>query len=95
MKAKRTRQKPAKGAATKEGTTPSESPAEGPVDAAAPRIAVSVDTVAGGGSRVMRVLVTGGAGYIGSVRTPLLLENGCKVRVLDSLMQGGHTVLPL
>lgn len=42
----------------------------------------------------MRVLVTGGAGYIGSVLTPLLLENGYEVRVLDDLMYGGTTLLP-
>lgn len=43
----------------------------------------------------MRVLVTGGAGYIGSVVVRLLLGAGHKVRVLDSLMYGGHALLGL
>ena len=36
----------------------------------------------------MRTLVTGGAGYIGSVTTRLLLEAGHEVTVYDSLAQG-------
>lgn len=36
----------------------------------------------------MRVLVTGGAGYIGSVMTKLLLEAGHRVTVLDNLSYG-------
>jgi nucleoside-diphosphate-sugar epimerase len=41
----------------------------------------------------MRVLVTGGAGYIGSILTPLLLQQGHAVRVLDSLLHGGRSLL--
>ncbi|NPV14259.1 UDP-glucose 4-epimerase GalE [candidate division WOR-3 bacterium] len=43
----------------------------------------------------MKVLVTGGAGYIGSVTSLLLAESGCDVVVFDNL-KGGHrsAVLP-
>jgi nucleoside-diphosphate-sugar epimerase len=42
----------------------------------------------------MRVVVTGGAGYIGSMLVPRLLECGWKVHVVDNLMFGGQALLP-
>lgn len=42
---------------------------------------------------MQRALVTGGAGYIGSVLTFQLLKAGYQVRVLDNLMYGGHSLL--
>jgi nucleoside-diphosphate-sugar epimerase len=41
----------------------------------------------------MDVLVTGGAGYVGSMVVPLLLAQDHRVRVVDSLMHGGQPLL--
>lgn len=43
----------------------------------------------------MHILVTGGAGYIGSGLTQLLLSAGHRVRVLDNLSRGGEPLLPV
>lgn len=43
-------------------------------------------------SRVRQVLIIGGAGYIGSVLSGLLLKKGYKVRVLDPLLFGPEAV---
>jgi nucleoside-diphosphate-sugar epimerase len=41
----------------------------------------------------MKILVTGGAGYIGSTLVPFLLAKGNSVRVLDTLAHGGRSLL--
>lgn len=42
--------------------------------------------------RIERVLVTGGAGYVGSVLVPKLLAAGHRVRVLDLYLYGDHVL---
>ena len=43
----------------------------------------------------MKVLVTGGAGYIGSVTSEVLLSRGYKVVVFDNLSQGHRAAVPV
>jgi UDP-glucose 4-epimerase len=42
----------------------------------------------------MRILVTGGAGYIGSVTSDLLVQEGHEVTVFDSLVSGHRSAVP-
>ena len=41
----------------------------------------------------MNILITGGAGYIGSVLTPMLLAKGHNVTVIDSFMYRQSSLL--
>jgi nucleoside-diphosphate-sugar epimerase len=43
----------------------------------------------------MRILITGGAGYLGSILCERLLENSCSVTVLDNLIYSQHSLFHL
>ena len=45
-------------------------------------------------SKKLNILVTGGAGYIGSHVCYLLIEQGYKVTCIDSLITGNKELLP-
>lgn len=47
-----------------------------------------------GNREIKRVLVIGGAGYIGSALLPLLLGKGLQVRILDLLVYGSEPIQP-
>jgi nucleoside-diphosphate-sugar epimerase len=49
--------------------------------------------VQGSTSTPMHVLITGGAGYIGSLLTGVLLQRGRHVTVVDDLLFGGESLL--
>lgn len=42
----------------------------------------------------MKILITGGAGYIGTSLIPLLLSRGDEVTIFDSLLFGGNPLIP-
>jgi len=44
---------------------------------------------------IKKVLVSGGAGYIGSILIRILLKRGYFVRVIDNLMYGGESLMEL
>jgi len=43
----------------------------------------------------MKILITGGAGYLGSILTPLLLNSNHEVSVLDNFMYGQNSLLDI
>lgn len=43
---------------------------------------------------LMKIVITGGAGYIGSMLIPILLEKNHQIHIVDNLFFGGKTLLP-
>ena len=43
----------------------------------------------------LRVLITGGAGYLGSILCEHLLNSGYQITVIDNLMYGQHSLFHL
>ncbi len=39
-----------------------------------------------------KILITGGAGYVGAVLTPYLLEKGYKITVVDVMLYGNDVL---
>jgi len=61
---------------------------------------LEAQTVAGSHVEVIadpnkKILVVGGAGYIGTILVSKLLAHGCSVRILDNLMYGDEAIRPL
>ena len=42
----------------------------------------------------MKILITGGAGYIGSHVSHLLVDRGYNVTIIDSLLTGNKKLIP-
>ena len=42
----------------------------------------------------MNILITGGAGYIGSNVAHLLIDNGHQVTIIDNLITGNKNIIP-
>ncbi len=43
---------------------------------------------------MVKVLITGGAGYIGTSLIPQVLNEGYEVTVFDNLIHGGNQLIP-
>ena len=45
-------------------------------------------------TKFKNVLITGGAGFVGTATVSLLLEHGYRVRIVDTLRFGGQPIVP-